>query len=151
MASDDDRISLEITKQKPEYKKLKLMIFLFVFVIVLCILSAVTFGERVLGYTIFSAFFFLPITIIYSDEFLSFIPQNIASYFIDELQEIKNEIKVPEKQISFYNKEYIILFIGIGTYLLSCYILYKQKEKLIGIGMSTFLCILSSIIVNDIF
>ena len=90
--------------------------------------------------------------IIYSDKIIKLIPKNIASYVIGEVEDIGTEIKsVHNDVLPIYKRDYLVFFLGISTYILSLYILFKKRDKLIGISMSVLFCSLSSIIINDIF
>ena len=101
---------------------------------------------------VFYLFFGMPLLIIYSDTIIKLIPQNIASYFINEVEDIKKEITVGDVNIvPIYNIDYLVLFLGISTYIMSVFILFRQKDKFVGLIFSMFLCSVSNIIISDIF
>ena len=145
-------ITLKSLKTKDRYKNKKTLLLLFVLVIVLGIMSAASLGRNVLSFCVFYLFFGMPLLIIYSDTIIKLIPQNIASYFINEVEDIKKEITVGDVNIvPIYNIDYLVLFLGISTYIMSVFILFRQKDKFVGLIFSMFLCSVSNIIISDIF
>tara|TARA_B110001450_G_C17662672_1_gene497995 strand:- start:2618 stop:3073 length:456 start_codon:yes stop_codon:yes gene_type:complete len=145
-------ITLKSIKTKDRYKNKKTLLLLFVLVIVLGIMSAASLGRNVLSFCVFYLFFGMPLLIIYSDTIITLIPQNIASYFINEVEDIKKEITVGDVNIvPIYNIDYLVLFLGISTYIMSVFILFRQKDKFVGLIFSMFLCSVSNIIISDIF
>tara|TARA_B110000238_G_C16135095_1_gene443273 strand:- start:2773 stop:3231 length:459 start_codon:yes stop_codon:yes gene_type:complete len=152
MTTINPEIKLETYKTKTTYKKKSLIGFLFFLVIVLSILAAGYIGPNFLSFMIFYLIFGFPLMIIYSDKIIKLIPKNIASYVIGEVEDIGTEIKsVHNDVLPIYKRDYLVFFLGISTYILSLYILFKKRDKLIGISMSVLFCSLSSIIINDIF
>jgi len=150
--NQQESIKLSSVKTIDRYKNKKTLFMLFSVIIVLVIMSAASLGRNVLSFCIFYLFFGMPLLLIYSDTILKLIPKNIASYFINEVEDIKKEITVGTLNVvPIYNIDYLVLFIGISTYIMSLYILFKQKEQLVGLMSSLFLCSVSSIIIGDIF
>ena len=148
----ENNIKIESFKKKGKYKKKTLLVFMFFLVILLSILAAGYIGKNFLSFFMFYLFFGFPLLIIYSDSITKLIPSNIASYFIEEVQEIETEVKGGIKDVfPIYKRDYLILFLGLSSYILSLYILYKKREKLVGISMSVLFCSLSNIIISDIF
>lgn len=145
-------ITLKSVKTKDRYKNKKTLLVLFVLVIVLGVMSAASLGKNVLSFCVFYLFFGMPLLIIYSDTIIKLIPKNIASYFINEVEDIKKEITVGDVNIvPIYNIDYLVLFLGISTYIMSLFILFRQKDKFVGLIFSMFLCSVSNIIISDIF
>tara|TARA_B100000787_G_scaffold169681_1_gene161697 strand:- start:3394 stop:3852 length:459 start_codon:yes stop_codon:yes gene_type:complete len=152
MSNNEEPIRLNSVKPTSKFKNKKTLFLLFLIVLVLTVMSAASFGGVALSFCLFYLFFGVPLLIIFSDTVLSLIPENIASYFINEVEEIQKEITIGKVNVApIYNIDYLILFIGISTYLMSLYILAKQKHKLVGLISSLCLCSLSSIIIGDIF
>ena len=152
MATTEDNIKLETYKTKTNYKKKSIIVFLFFLVIVLSILAAGYIGKNFLSFFMFYMFFGFPLLIIYSDVLIKFIPKNIASYVVDEVEDIETEIKsVHTEVLPIYKRDYLVFFLGLSSYVLSLYLLYKKRDKLIGISMSVLFCSISNIIINDIF
>ena len=148
----ENNIKIESFKKKGKYKKKTLLVFMFFLVILLSILAAGYIGKNFLSFFMFYLFFGFPLLIIYSDSITKLIPSNIASYFIEEVQEIELEVKGGMKDVfPIYKRDYLILFLGLSSYILSLYLLYKKREKLVGISMSILFCSLSNIIISDIF
>ena len=148
----ENNIKIESFKKKTKYKKKTLLVFMFFLVILLSILAAGYIGKNFLSFFMFYLFFGFPLLIIYSDSITKLIPSNIASYFIEEVQEIELEVKGGMKDVfPIYKRDYLILFLGLSSYILSLYLLYKKREKLVGISMSVLFCSLSNIIISDIF
>jgi len=148
----ENNIKIESFKKKGKYKKKTLLVFMFFLVILLSILAAGYIGKNFLSFFMFYLFFGFPLLIIYSDSITKLIPSNIASYFIEEVQEIELEVKGGMKDVfPIYKRDYLILFLGLSSYILSLYLLYKKREKLVGISMSVLFCSLSNIIISDIF
>jgi len=148
----ENNIKIESFKKKGKYKKKTLLVFMFFLVILLSILAAGYIGKNFLSIFMFYLFFGFPLLIIYSDSITKLIPSNIASYFIEEVQEIELEVKGGMKDVfPIYKRDYLILFLGLSSYILSLYLLYKKREKLVGISMSVLFCSLSNIIISDIF
>ena len=148
----ENNIKLETFKKKSKYKKKTILVFMFFLVILLSILAAGYIGKHFLSFFMFYLFFGFPLLIIYSDSIINLIPSNIASYFIEEVQEIELEVKGGMKDVfPIYKRDYLILFLGLSSYILSLYLLYKKRDKLVGISMSVLFCSLSNIIISDIF
>ena len=152
MSKIEEPITLKSVKTKDKYKNKKTLMLLLIAVVVLVVVSAASLGRTALSFCVFYLFFGMPLLIIYSDTILKLIPKNIASYFINEVEDIKKEITVGTVNVvPIYNIDYLVLFLGISTYIMSLYILFKQKEQFVGLMASLFLCSLSSIIIGDIF
>jgi len=150
--NQQESIKLSSVKTIDRYKNKKTLFMLFSVIIVLVIMSAASLGRNVLSFCIFYLFFGMPLLIIYSDTIIKLIPQNIASYFINEVEDIKKEITIGTVNVvPIYNIDYLVLFLGISTYIMSLYILFKQKDQFIGLMTSMFLCSVSTIIIGDIF
>ena len=115
-------------------------------------MSAASLGRNALSFCIFYLFFGMPLLIIYSDTIIKLIPKNIASYFINEVEDIRKEITIGTVNVlPIYNIDYLVLFLGISTYIMSLFILFKQKDQFVGLMTSMLLCSVSSIIISDIF
>ena len=88
------------------------------------------------------------------------LPENISSKLVSDIQSINQElqddgtdtkthitaISTPKK-----NKELFIMFLGSACYVLSIYILIKRRHELVGLAISFFFCIISNIIIGDLF
>lgn len=153
MASlENEEIKLKTFEPKKKYKKKSILVFLFFLVIFLSIVAAGYIGKNFLSFFMFYLFFGFPLLIIYSDSLIKLIPQNIASYVTDEVEVISDEIKSGPKDIlPIYKRDYLVFFIGFSSYILSVYLLYKKRDKLVGISMSVLFCSISNIIISDIF
>jgi hypothetical protein len=152
MSKIEEPIKLNSVKTKGKFKNKKILFLLFLIVIVLTVMSAASFGATALSFSLFYLLFGIPLLIIFSDTVIKLIPENIASYFINEVEEIQKEVTIGKVNIApIYNIDYLILFIGISTYIMAIYILAKQNDKLVGLISSLCLCSLSSIIIGDIF
>ena len=149
---NNEYIELKSIQKRTSYKKKSIFVILFFLVIILSILAAGYIGKNFLNFFMFYMFFGFPLLIIYSDSILKLIPSNIASYVIDEVETIEQEINPPNNNIlPIYKRDYLVFFLGVSTYIMSLYILYKKREKFIGLLMSVFFCSLSNIIITDIF
>ena len=150
--SQQEQIKLRSAKTTDRYKNKKTLFLLFSVVIVLAIMSAASLGRNALSFCIFYLFFGMPLLIIYSDTIIKLIPKNIASYFINEVEDIRKEITIGTVNVlPIYNIDYLVLFLGISTYIMSVFILFKQKDQFVGLMTSMLLCSVSSIIISDIF
>ena len=148
-------LPLEYNEKKDKKSVKSNIIFTFVFfgIILLSIIAAGMIGKNFMSFFMFYLFFGFPLMIVYKDQIISLIPSNIASYIVDNVQEINKDIQDETVVISepIKNKEYLILFIGVSSFILSVYILFKRRHELIGIFTSLFFCILSNIIIGDLF
>jgi hypothetical protein len=148
-------LPLEYNEKKDKKSLKSNIIFTFVFfgIILLSIIAAGMIGKNFMSFFMFYLFFGFPLMIVYKDQIISLIPSNIASYIVDNVQEINKDIQDETVVISepIKNKEYLILFIGVSSFILSVYILFKRRHELIGIFTSLFFCILSNIIIGDLF
>ena len=148
-------LPLEYNEKKDKKSLKSNIIFTFVFfgIILLSIIAAGMIGKNFMSFFMFYLFFGFPLMIVYKDQIISLIPSNIASYIVDNVQEINKDIQDETVVISepIKNKEYLILFIGVSSFILSVYILFKRRHELKGIFTSLFFCILSNIIIGDLF
>jgi hypothetical protein len=156
--TDKEELSLEtkVRNNKPSVKSNIIFSVLFFGIIFLSILAAGFFGKNFLSFFIFYMFFGFPLMVIYKDQLISMIPKNIASYIVSDIQSINEDIKesgYEETKIlePIKNKEYFTLFIGISSFILSQYILIKHRTKISGIFTSLCFCIISNIIIGELF
>lgn len=152
---ETNELPLEYNEKKDKKSMKSNIIFTFMFfgIILLSIIAAGMIGKNFMSFFMFYLFFGFPLMIVYKDQIISLIPSNIASYIVDNVQEINKDIQDETVVISepIKNKEYLILFIGVSSFILSVYILFKRRHELIGIFTSLFFCILSNIIIGDLF
>lgn len=156
--TDKEELSLEtkVRNNKPSVKSNIIFSVLFFGIIFMSIMAAGFFGKNFLSFFIFYMFFGFPLMVIYKDQLISMIPKNIASYIVNDIQNINEDIQESQNEETkilepIKNKEYFTLFIGISSFILSQYILIKHRTKLSGIFTSMFFCIISSIIIGDLF
>ena len=88
------------------------------------------------------------------------LPENISSKLVSNIQSINQELQEDgidtKSQIATIstpkrNKELFIMFLGTTCYILSIYILIKRRHELTGLAISFFFCIISNIIIGDLF
>ena len=151
--NDDLPLEYETPTKKKSLKSNIIFTFMFFGIILLSIIAAGMIGKNFMSFFMFYLFFGFPLMIIYKDQIISLIPSNIASYIVSNVQEINIETQDETTVVSepIKNKEYLILFIGVSSYILSVYILIKRRHELIGIFTSLFFCIISNIIIGDLF
>jgi len=146
-------LEVMVKKNKPTMKSNIILSVFFFGIILLSIITAGFIGKNFLSFFMFYLFFGFPLMIIYKDQIIAMIPKNIASHLVKDIQSINIETQDDIKKTggSIKYKEYFILFLGTSCFILSIYILFKRRHELIGIFTSLFFCILSNIIIGDLF
>ena len=142
-------------------QKSPIILNLFFFgLILVSIVVAGFFGKDFLSFFMFYMFFGFPLMVIYKKNIIAILPENISSKLVSDIQSINqelqddgNETKTQITTISTpkRNKELFIMFLGSVCYVLSIYILIQRMHELVGLAISFFFCIISNIIIGDLF
>ena len=153
---DDSQTFLSGSTQK---SPIILNLFFFGLILV-SIVVAGFFGKDFLSFFMFYMFFGFPLMVIYKNNIIAMLPENISSKLVDDIQSINHELQEDgtetNSQITTLstpkrNKELFIMFLGTTCYILSLYILIKRRYELTGLAISFFFCIVSNIIIGDLF
>jgi len=142
-------------------QKSPIILNLFFFgLILVSIVVAGFFGKDFLSFFMFYMFFGFPLMVIYKKNIIALLPENISSKLVSDIQSINQELQEDgintKSQITTIstpkrNKELFIMFLGSTCYILSIYILIKRRHELTGLAISFFFCIISNIIIGDLF
>jgi hypothetical protein len=142
-------------------KKSPIILNLFFFgMILISIVIAGMFGKNFLSFFMFYMFFGFPLMIIYKKNIIAMLPENISSRLVSDIQSINEELQddgkntnqtIKNVSTSKKNQELFVVFLGSMCYILSIYIFIKRRFELTGMAISFFFCIISNIIIGDLF
>ena len=129
-----------------------LTFFLIIFLIILIIIANFI-SKDFLSVFLFLLLFGFPIIIIYRIQIASYLPDNIASYLVentlDATDNIQRAVKINTNPLYVFEVQMLIL--GLLSLVFSIYTLHKRKKEFIGILTSIFFAVLALIFVNELF
>ena len=151
-------LSLEEYKRETKTiskKKTSILIVVLLIALVATILVAGVIGQHFLNILLFTIMFGFPLFILYRQQIAQTLPNNLANWIVDEVEEVEVDLQV-KKNMTYltqplYIREYQLLTLGVLGMIVAGYILYKRHTEFIGIMASLFFAITSGIVMMEIF
>lgn len=129
-----------------------LTFFLILFLIILIIIANFI-SKDFLSVFLFLLLFGFPLIIIYRVQIAGYLPDNIASFLVENTQDVTDDLQqvVKTNTNPLYVFEVQMLILGLLSLGFSIYTLHKRKTEFIGILTSIFFAVLALIFVNELF
>ncbi len=131
----------------------RIMTFFLILFVVILIIIANFISKDFLSIFLFLLMFGFPLLIIYRIQIASYLPDNIASYLIENTEEVTDDLQraVKVNTNPLYVFEVQMLVLGLLSLGFSIFTLHKRKKEFIGLLTSIFFAVLALIFVNELF
>jgi nitrate reductase NapE component len=141
-------------KKKTSRRKTSILTILLIIILIILVLISGFIGKNFLNMFLFTLLFGFPLLILYKNKIIQQLPENIANWVVDEVEEVDEAIQTEVGFLTtpLYVRDYQIFIMGILFTIFAIYIIFKKKhrDKFVGLMTSLFFVTISSIFIIDI-